>query len=54
MTAAPTRMKISRSTSAMMMPESSTFCWNSRGTRNAPMMMMKTKRLSTERLYSVM
>jgi hypothetical protein len=32
---------------------SSTFCWNRRGTAKRPMMITKTKRLSTLRLYSV-
>ncbi len=40
-------------TNASTMPMSSTFCWYARGTAKRPMMMMNTKRLSTERLYSV-
>ena len=42
-----------RSTSAMMMPTRSTFCWWSRGTANADMIRTNTNRLSTDRLYSV-
>ena len=42
-----------RMTSASTMPMSSTFCWYCRGTPNRAMMITKTKRLSTERLYSV-
>ena len=47
-------MKIVRRTSAITTPTSRTFCWYSRGTANFVMMMRKTKRLSTERLFSVM
>ena len=36
------------------MPNSSTLCWWIAGTPNVVMMITKTKRLSTERLYSVM
>ena len=54
MAAAPARMKTVRRTSAITTPTSSTFCWYSRGTANLVMMMRKTNRLSTERLFSVM
>ncbi len=54
MAAAPSRMNTVRSTSAIATPTSSTFCWNSLGTANFVMMMRKTNRLSTERLFSVM
>ena len=37
----------------MMMPTISTSCWYLRGTEKRAMMMMKTKRLSMLRLYSV-
>ena len=40
--------------SARTMPIRSAFCWNSRGTRKLPMMITKTNRLSTDRLFSVM
>ena len=46
-------MNAPRMTSASTMPMSSTFCWNCRGTANRAMMITKTKRLSTDRLYSV-
>jgi hypothetical protein len=36
-----------------MIPTRRTFCWLSRGTANRDMMITKTKRLSTLRLYSV-
>ena len=49
---APRAMKITRSTSAATMPTVSTFCWCSSGTANVVMMTTKTKRLSTERLFS--
>ena len=52
-TAAPSRMKIPRSTSAMMMPTISASCCSFRGTWKRAMMITKTNRLSTERLYSV-
>ena len=51
--AAPAAMNPPRMTSARTMPISSTFCWSCRGTANRAMMITKTKRLSTERLYSV-
>ena len=51
--AAPAAMKAPRMTRASTMPISSTFCWYCRGTAKRPMMITKTKRLSTERLYSV-
>ena len=41
-------------TSAARMPKSSTLCWWIAGTANVDMMITKTKRLSTLRLYSVM
>ena len=37
-----------------MMPKMSTRCWCSRGTANVAMMITKTKRLSTDRLFSTM
>ncbi len=51
---APSAMKITRSTSAMMMPKVSTSCWYFSGTANVVMMITKTKRLSTDRLFSTM
>ena len=45
--------KAPRKTSASTMPMSRTSCWYGRGTRKAAMMITKTKRLSTEREYSV-
>ena len=51
--AAPAAMNPPRITSASTMPMSSTFCWYCRGTAKRPMMITKTKRLSTDRLYSV-
>ena len=47
-------MKTARSISAMMMPKVSTLCWCSSGTAKVVMMMTKTKRLSTDRLFSTM
>ena len=47
-------MKMPRMISAITMPMSSTRCWCSDGTLNAPMITTKTKRLSTESEYSVM
>ena len=38
----------------MMIPKISTFCWCSSGTANVAMMITKTKRLSTDRLFSTM
>ena len=52
--AAPTKMKPVRATRAKAIPNSSTFCWSSRGTRKLDMMMRKTNRLSTESAFSVM
>ena len=52
--AAPSAMKIARRTSAMMIPKVSTRCWCSAGTANVVMMITKTKRLSTDRLFSTM
>ena len=51
---APSAMKIARRISAMMMPKVSTLCWCSSGTANVVMMITKTNRLSTERLFSTM
>ena len=45
-------MNIARIPSAAMMPNSSTFCWYWAGTANRPMMIRKTNRLSTDRLFS--
>ena len=53
MSAAPAAMNAPRMTSASTMPMSSTFCWYCRGTANRLMMITKTNRLSTDRLYSV-
>ena len=53
MATAPIAMKMPRKISARMMPTSSASCWYFRGTASRLMMMMKTNRLSTERLYSV-
>ena len=50
--AAPTAMKTARSARAAMMPKMSTRCWCSRGTANVVMMITKTNRLSTDRLFS--
>ena len=36
------------------MPKMSTRCWCSRGTANVVMMITKTNRLSTDRLFSTM
>ena len=49
---APSAMKIARMTSARMMPNVSTLCWWRSGTANVVMMITKTNRLSTERLFS--
>ena len=46
-------MNAPRITSASTIPISSTFCCAARGTANRAMMITKTKRLSTDRLYSV-
>ena len=53
MIVAPSRMKIPRRTSAMMMPTISTSCWYFRGTAKRVMITMNTNRLSMLRLYSV-
>ena len=37
----------------MMIPERSAFCWKFLGTLNEVMMMMNTKRLSSDRAFSV-
>ena len=42
-----------RAISENTMPNSSTFCWSSRGTRKLVMMIRKTNRLSTESAFSV-
>ena len=47
-------MKIARMTRARTMPKVSTLCWCSSGTANVVMMITKTNRLSTERLFSTM
>ena len=54
MTAAPARMNTVREISANVMPNSSTFCWYSRGTLKEAMITRKTKRLSTLSAFSVM
>ncbi len=46
-------MKMARKISARMIPTISASCWRCRGTFSAAIKMMKTKRLSIERLYSV-
>ncbi len=51
---APSAMKIARMISASMMPKVSTLCWCSSGTANVVMMITKTNRLSTDRLFSTM
>ena len=51
---APMKMNTVRAISAKVMPNSSTFCWSSRGTRKLPMMRRNTKRLSTQSAFSVM
>src|SRR6476620_8249205 len=53
MAAAPMKMKMPRSTSAITMPTNSASCWYCRGTANLAMMTMKTNRLSTDNEYSV-
>ena len=50
--AAPTAMKIARSTSASTIPTASARDWYSAGTANVPMMITNTNRLSTDRLRS--
>ena len=47
-------MKIARRISAIMMPKVSTLCWCFSGTANVVMMITKTNRLSTDRLFSTM
>ena len=51
---APSAMKIARMISARTMPKVSTLCWCSSGTANVVMMITKTNRLSTDRLFSTM
>ncbi|OPZ49744.1 MAG: hypothetical protein BWY91_03004 [bacterium ADurb.BinA028] len=53
MTAAPSAMNSPRSTMAMMMPTMRADCCSRSGTRKLAMMSRKTKRLSTDREYSV-
>ena len=50
--AAPTAMKIARSTSASAIPIASARGWCSAGTANVVMMITNTNRLSTDRLFS--
>ncbi len=49
---APSAMRIARSTSASRIPNVRTSCWYLSGTANVDMMITKTKRLSTDRLFS--
>ncbi len=51
---APSAMKMARMTSAAMMPNVSTLCWCCSGTAKVDRMITKTKRLSTDRLFSTM
>ena len=51
--AAPSAMKMPRSTMAITMPIISADCWYFSGTANLAMISRKMKRLSTEREYSV-
>ena len=51
---APSAMKIARMISASTIPKVRTLCWCSSGTANVVMMITKTNRLSTERLFSTM
>ena len=51
--AAPTAMKMPRSTMAMMMPMSRADCWSFSGTPNLAMISRKMNRLSTDSEYSV-
>lgn len=53
MAAAPTAMKMPRSTSAITMPAISTVCCACFGTANRVRITMNTNRLSTLRLFSV-
>lgn len=53
MAAAPMAMNPARITSASTIPISSSFCWNCRGTANVAMMIVNTKRLSTDSAFSV-
>ncbi len=46
-------MKPVRAISEKTIPKRRTFCWSARGTRKLVMMMRNTKRLSTERAFSV-
>jgi hypothetical protein len=52
--AAPSAMNTARMTSAARMPKVRTRCWCSGGTANVDMITTKTKRLSTDRLFSTM
>jgi hypothetical protein len=52
--AAPRAMKIARMTSAKRIPNVRTRRWYSAGTANVDMITTKTKRLSTDRLFSTM
>ena len=54
MIAAPPAIMPVRAMIAKVMPNSSTFCWSSRGTRKLVMITRNTNRLSTERAFSVM
>lgn len=51
---APTAMNTARIASASTMPKVSTLCWCSSGTAKVVMMMTKTNRLSTDKLFSTM
>jgi hypothetical protein len=46
-------MNTPRITRAITMPIMSTFCWYSRGTANAVMIIRNTNRLSTDSAFSV-
>jgi hypothetical protein len=50
---APRAMKTARRPRAAI-PKTNTRCWCSRGAANVPMMITKTNRLSTDRLFSTM
>ncbi len=54
MAAAPTAMKMPRSTRAIAMPISRTFCWYSRGTANPAMMMHEDEEVVDAQAFSVM
>jgi len=47
-------MKIARMMSAARIPKVRTRCWYSAGTAKVVMITTKTKRLSTDRLFSTM